>query len=101
MSKTNFIIYTSNKKSVNRNVNISIENNKIERVSFTKVLGVYIKIKLFNTFLKNINEIEKKVAKNIVIIKRVSFILDSDSLFTLYCSLILPYFQYCVIKYRD
>ena len=38
----------------------------------------------------------KKIAKNIGVLYRVRYILESVELFTLYCSLILPYLQYCV-----
>ena len=80
--KTNFILF-GNKKHTG-DVHISINNVKIDRVYVTKFLGVMID--------HNLNWKEhSKISKSIAIIYKASKILETDSLYTLYCSLFLPY----------
>ena len=64
-------------------------------MTVTKFLGVLIDENL--TWIEHITEIEKKVSKSIGILYRARDILTSNDLYLLYCSLVLPYLQYCVI----
>ncbi len=92
VSKSNFILFGNRKH--NEDVDITINNVKIDRVYVTKFLGVLIDSNL--NWKEHIDSINNKISKSIAIIYRASKILNSDSLYTLYCTLILPYLNYCI-----
>ena len=91
VSKTNFILFGNRK--YNGVVDIKINGINIERVYVTKFLGVLIDHKL--NWKDHINHICNKVSRNIAIIYKASKVLNIKSLFSLYCTLILPYLNYC------
>jgi len=91
INKTNFMIFSN--KNIVGDFNINIDGRKIERVFVTKFLGVYIDAKL--TWKNHIDCIKTKLSKNVSIMYRVKYLLDSKALYALYCSLILPYLNYC------
>jgi len=94
LNKTNYIIFRSNKKPIpNTNNMVLIDNTTIPQVSSTKFLGVHIDQHL--KWKTHIDEISKKIKKNIGIIKRVSYLIPPHVLKDLYFTLIYPYLTYC------
>ena len=91
VAKTNFMIFGN--KRFEENYMISINGMNINRVYVTKFLGVHIDSKL--NWNEHISVIKTKVAKNIAIMNRVKHCLISSALYSLYCTLILPYLNYC------
>ena len=93
--KTKFILFHSARKKIN--LSISIDKNSINRVEHTKILGVIIHQNL--SWQAHMKATSSKTAKStrIIIKSRQSFF--SNTLCTLYNSLILPYLQYCYINY--
>ena len=67
----------------------------VEQVSYAKFLGVLINENI--TWSNHITELITIVSKNIGVIHRVTKILPSDDLYSLYNTLIKPYFEYCNI----
>lgn len=94
--KTKFILFHPARKKINLDdLSINIDKNTINRVEHTKFLGVIIHQNL--SWQAHIKAISSKIAKSTgIIIKSRQFFL-SDTLCTLYNSLILPYLQYCSI----
>ncbi len=90
VEKTNYMIFKNNANNVNHK--ISINGIDIKRVNVTKFLGVHVNDKL--KWDVQINSVCQKLSKNISILYKVKHILDNNSLYTLYCTLILPYFNY-------
>ena len=72
---------------------VSINGMNINRVYVTTILGVHIDSKL--NWNEHISVIKTKVAKNVSIMNRVKHCLISSALYSLYCTLILPYLSYC------
>ena len=91
LTKTHYMVFNGGKKS--GNTEIIINNNNIDRVDSTKFLGVLIDQKL--TWNEHIKLVESKIAKSIAIMYRVKHIIEPNTLLTLYCSLVLPYLDYC------
>ena len=77
------------------NPDTCIDGNILERVTVTKFLGVMLDEKLL--WKSHIEYILTKLAKSIGILVRARRILDQNALSTLYNSLVLPYFIYCII----
>ena len=96
ITKTNYILYSPRSKSglqSSESFSVELDGTRIERVSYAKFLGVYIDDKL--TWHKHIQEISTKISKNIGIMSRISYKLNSSILLKLYNTLILPYLSYC------
>ena len=83
----------TNKHIDNRQVNIVIEDVEVEIVYECKFLGVIIDSKL--TWKSHITRVKDKLNKCNAILYKASAFLDSAALRTLYCSLFLPYINYC------
>ena len=94
VSKTNFIVFRSSKKTIPIiDAELSIDNIIIPKVEISKFLGVLIDQHLKWNY--HINAISKKIMKNTGIIKRISHLLPPQILKNLYYALIYPYLTYC------
>ena len=91
ITKTNYMIFCRTKYK--DNIQISIGNKLIDKVSETKFLGVIIDDQL--NWQSHIKPIVTKLHKNYYIIKKASRLLSMASLTMLYNSLCLPYMLYC------
>lgn len=99
VKKTKFIIFHT-KKKMNLDVDsIEIDGVIIERVDSIKFLGVIIDESL--KWHKHIQYIKGKITKCIGIFLNVRNKLHSSVLRTLYNTLILPYFSYCIIVWGN
>ena len=72
---------------------ILINSVNIEQDSFTTFLGVIINEHL--TWSNHISAIIAKISINLVVIRRVSRVLPSEVLYSLYHTLISPSLDYC------
>ena len=73
---------------------MKINNIEIDRLYYTKFIGVVIDQKL--NWKEHIDLNGKKVSKSIAIIRKVKHFVNCDALLTLYNSIIYPYFTYCI-----
>ena len=87
------MVFTSTKKNIADPLDIVIDGCCIDKVNFTKFLGVYIDDKL--NWKKHISYISGKVSRGIGIIVKARKLLPLTTLKTLYYSFIYPYFTYC------
>src|ERR1043165_10013992 len=87
VEKTNFINFKSHRKIKPINLALVLEGNPICQVDSTKFLGVVLDQHL--SWKKHINYISQKIAKNIGIISRISYLLPKSIRLNLYYSLIL------------
>ena len=88
--KTNFMFFSN---TSTEDGSIFLNGTYIERVYCTKFLGVYIDSKL--AWDHQIKHVQGKIAKSISIMYKAKYLLTKSALYTLYCSLILPYLSYC------
>ena len=93
ISKTNYILF-GRRRCIADDVSITMDKSPISRVKVTKFLGVNIDEQL--TWKDHISVVKSKLSKTIGIIYRASNFFNQSSLFTLYCSLFLPYMTYCL-----
>ena len=76
---------------------LHLNGNKIERVTQFNCLGLILHASL--SWDKHINHISLKVSKAIGILYRLKSIYPHRVLLTLYNTLILPYFNYCILSW--
>lgn len=93
ITKTHSILFTLNTRMRNSKLNLKLNDVIIDTVKETNFLGVKIDNAL--TWSGHVTHVCKKIAKSTGIIKKVSKLLPTKTLCTLYNALIYPYLTYC------
>ena len=94
LKKTNYMLFKPKKKLFNDDLHIFIDRSKIDHVTCTKFLGVFIDESL--KWHEHIAYLKSKVNKCVGILLRVRHKLHVNVLRILYNTLILPYLTYCI-----
>ena len=76
-------------------LNIKLDGVSLNRVSSTKFLGVIIDENL--TWKNHIDAISKTISRNIGVLTKLKHFVPENILYSLYCTLILPYINYGVL----
>ena len=76
-------------------LNIKLDGVSLNRVSSTKFLGVIIDENL--TWKNHIDAISKTILRNIGVLTKLKHFVPENILYSLYCTLILPYINYGVL----
>lgn len=92
LKKTKLMMFGNGRN--NLQIEIMLDGVNIEKVNEIKILGVIIDNKA--NWKPHISHVRSKVSRSIAIIGRARQVLNPKSLRMLYCSLVLPYFTYCV-----
>jgi hypothetical protein len=95
VKKTNYILFGLKHMPAGVTYNVSIDGQAVERVEYTKFLGVFIDEKL--NWKKHIEHIASKISKGIGAMGRVRNIVPNKALLMLYYALVYPYLTYCNI----
>ena len=102
-SKTNFMVLGTNHKTsrISNNVkkDIILDNIALERVDKTKFLGVTIDDNL--TWKTHIDNISKNISRGIGVINQIKHFVPEKVLYSLYCTLILPYINYAILAWGN
>ena len=93
ISKSKFMVFHTSNRSVTYPV-LQIDRKPIERVAQFIFLGLILQSNL--TWSKHINHVSLKISKTIGILYRLKAICPLAVLQTLYNTLILPFFNYCI-----
>lgn len=91
LSKTKIMLF--GKYKTNTQIQVQINGVHIERVFENKFLGVIIDDKI--CWKPHIKHVQSKLSRSISVLAKAKHILDQKSLHILYCSLVLPYLDYC------
>lgn len=73
---------------------IKIHDEKINEVATTKFLGVIIDKKI--SWKEHVTRLRNKLAKSLAIVYKAREVLNKKALYTLYCTMFLPYISYCL-----
>jgi len=99
-TKTNFMLLgTYQKTNCVHDGNIILNDIKLERVKQTKFLGIQIDENL--TWKNQIDNISKNISRGIGILYKLKHFVPEKILFSLYCTLILPYINYCILAWGN
>ena len=100
VKKSNYIVFGNNsRESADCAENVVIDGIKIEKVSSTKFVGVYIDENL--NWKQHTFHTASKISRSLGMINRVKYILSHDLLLTLYRTMIHPYLLYCNILWGN
>jgi hypothetical protein len=102
VSKTNFVLFKSPKKSYNNNQilnQILINGLPIKQVHSAKFLGVYVDEHL--SWSDHVDTVKEKISKTCGILSKLKYRLPQCALINIYNSLILPYLNYCAIVWAN
>lgn len=92
--KSSFIIFHRWKNKINDNIpNLTINGGNIERVQYTKFLGVILDSNV--TWAHHVTNLTRKLSKFIPILYKIRCNLDSKALKLVYNALIYPNLMYC------
>ena len=92
--KTKYMVFHTKQRNISHlNLDLEINNHKIDRVSDFNFLGLTIDENL--TWREHVQKISTKISRVTGIINRLRKFLPSHILVLLYNSLILPHLQYC------
>ena len=93
ISKTHYMVFDRGKEKTDQ-YSLFLNNILIDRVKYTKFLGVIIDEKL--NWTHHISYIKNKISKGFGIILRARKFFTKSTLLKLYNSFVLPYLIYCV-----
>jgi len=82
-------------RSPSDSYHLEIDSCLLEKVKFTKFLGVFIDEKL--NWKIHICEMAKKISRNLGMMRKIQHKLETESLVNLYNTMILPHLSYCLI----
>ena len=93
VNKTHYIIFRS-RNIATQDVHINVKNVTIDKVEYTKFLGVIIDEKL--SWKQHIEYVRKKLSKSTGILSKARKYLPKECLKTLYYTFAYPYLTYCI-----
>ncbi len=82
-------------KSVGKRIQVILNDVSLQRVGYTKFLGVIIDENL--TWKKHIDAISKTISRNAGMLTKLKHYVPEYILYSLYCTLILPYINYGIL----
>ena len=94
IAKTKYMVFHTSKRHVIY-PNLKVNNKNIERVAEFNFLGVILHSHM--TWDKHINHISMKIARSFGILYRLRNIDPESVLVTIYNTLVLPHFHYCLL----
>ena len=99
VNKTHLMIFKTRKKRLSHNAHVVLNGSPIEKVKYTKFLGIFIDEEL--SWKYHINHISAKVSKMVGIMAKARHHLSLKLLLTLYNTMIYPYLTYCNVIWAN
>lgn len=93
LSKTHSMIFSTNRTIRDQTLSLFMNGTVISTTKTTTFLGLKIDNAL--SWSTHIAHVAGKISKSVGILKKASRVLTSDTLLSLYKSLVLPYLHYC------
>ena len=94
VSKTNFVIFRSNKRALNHNVILIMNRRAIEQKDHVKYLGVLMDQHL--SWKQQISSVSKKISRGIGVLAKLRGNMDKKLLVNIYYCLVYSYLSYGV-----
>ena len=95
VKKTHYIVFRTKQKKIRRPlIPMKMGDEIIHEAEQTKFLGVVLDQHL--DWHHDITNVKRKVSKGNCIINKVKYVLNKNTLLSMYYAFIYPHFQYCV-----
>ena len=91
LGKTNYMLFRS--RPPDNELTLTINNVVLPRVAATKFLGIIIDDKL--SWKPHIQSVKSKLSIVLSIMYKASKLINTEGMYSLYCSLFHPYLSYC------
>ena len=98
-SKTNYMIIGTKHMTRTKADGVNLDSTILERVQQTKFLGVIIDECL--TWKNHIDCVAKTIARNIGVMNKLKHFVPERILFTLYCTMVMPYLNYGILVWGN
>ena len=95
INSTISIAFHNKEKVAKQKINVILDDVSLERVNFTKFLGVIIDENL--TWKNHIDAISETTLRNIGMLSKMKHYVPEYILHSLYCTLVLPYINYGIL----
>ena len=95
VDSTTNIVFQNKEKITKHKVNVILDNVSLERVNSTKFLGVIIDENL--TWKNHIDTVSKTISRNIGMLTKMKHYVPGYILYSLYCTLVVPYINYGIL----
>ena len=95
IDSTTDIAFHIKERITKQKINVILDNVSLERVNSTKFLGVIIDKNL--TWKNHIDAISKTISRNIGMLTKMKHYVPEYILYSLYCTLVLPYINYGIL----
>ena len=89
------MVFKTEREKLEKTFEIRINDQQIDKVIYTKFLGLYIDNEL--SWRKHIVEISTKISKRTGIMAKPTHVLSIQRLKTIYNTMVYPYLTYCSI----
>ena len=99
VKKTQYMVFKTKRKKLDQTFEIKINDQQINKVSYTKFLGLYIDDEL--SWRKHIDQISTKISKMRGIMAKARHVLFIQTLKTIYNTMVYPYLTYCSIMWKS
>lgn len=99
IDKSNFVIFHPPQKKLPTNIEIFVHNYQLKREYSIKYLGILIDSNL--TWKNQVNNIVKKIKRNIGILSKLRYYLGLHILVKLYYALVYPFLIYGIISWGN
>jgi hypothetical protein len=93
--KSNFLLFQRKQSKLVSNLKVVINNKEIRKEKSTNFLGVILDSNL--TWELHIQKICNRISSSLFIIKRLSNLIDSDGLLSVYHGIVYPFISYGVM----
>ena len=99
LKKTEYVFFGGPRAKSTEGLGLSVGEEEVRRADGVKFLGMWVDERL--RWTEQVSKVKRKVSQLLGVIGRARAVLASDSLRTLYNSLVLPHLQYCLMVWGD
>ena len=99
IEKSNFVLFHSRQKKVSTDFELTLNNKRLKQESSIKYLGIYIDS--FLSWKTHVVYISKKIKRNIGILCKLRYYVQTDILVNLYYALIYPFLTYGLLAWGN
>ena len=99
IEKSNFVLFHARQKKITINFELKLNNKNLKQEESLKYLGIFIDSNL--SWKPHIKYISKKIKRNVGVLSKLRYYVDTDILVNLYYALVYPYLIYGILTWGN